>query len=334
MSIRKISEMTGLSTATVSHAINGTRLVSAKSRSKVLEAAEAIGYKPNMAAKFMRTNKSKTVALIMPGVGLGKPTNYFFMDVMAGVQARLDESGYSLIVTAYDEPFKEDRGFSFGILEKQWIDGILVVPDSAEEGRIAQIMNCGLPFVMIDRKIKGMSHDFVVSDNEKGSYDAVELMYRRGKRKIAFVGSRLKTSASRDRYCGYRKCLTEFGLPDDEGLVLLNDQLSIENGMKSAALLVEKGADGIFVSDNILTIGVFRHLKKQGLRIPEDLSLIGYDDYEWMNDVEPAITAVKQSPYRMGSEAASMLLERLLGPDSGERKFLILDTVLVKRESH
>jgi LacI family transcriptional regulator len=313
MSIRKIAEMTGLSTATVSHAINGTRAVSSESKKRVLEAAAEIGYRPNMAAKFLRNKKSKTVVLIMPGVRPGMPTNYFYMDVMAGVHARLDEEGYSLIITTYDEPLKENRSFSFGILEKQWCEGLLVVPNTAELGCIEQVLSSGLPYVLIDRKIGGFDCDYVISDNEKGSYEAVKLMYEGGKRKIAFVGSQLLTSASHDRYLGYKRCMTEFGLPDDRALVLLNSQLSIENGMRSGALLAKEGADGVFVSDN---------------------SLIGYDDYEWMNDVEPAITRVKQKPYEMGYKAAALLLERLNDRIHDERRSHTLDTVLVQRGSH
>jgi LacI family transcriptional regulator len=334
MSLRKIAEMTGLSTATVSHAINGTRAVSLESRKRVLEAAAAIGYRPNMAAKFLRNKKSKTVVLIMPGVRPGMHSNYFYMDVMAGVHARLDEDEYSLVITTYEEPLKENRPFSFGILEKQWCDGLLVVPNTAEPGCIEQILGSGLPYVLIDRRIGGFDCDYVISDNEKGSYEAVKLMYEKGRRKIAFVGSQLRTSASHDRYLGYRRCLSEFGLPDDRALVLLNGRLSIEDGMRSGALLAEEGADGVFVSDNILTIGVFRYLKGAGRRIPGDISLIGYDDYEWMNDVEPAITSVRQRPYDMGDTAAAALLERLndRGPDG--RRAHTLDTVLVLRGSH
>jgi LacI family transcriptional regulator len=333
MSIRKIAEITGLSTATVSHALNGTRAVSTESKQKVLDAAAAIGYRPNMAAKFLRNKKSKTVVLIMPGVKPGMHSNYFYMDVMAGVHARLDEDNYSLVVTTYEEP-RRDRTFSFDILEKQWSDGLLVIPTTSELDCIEQILGSGLPYVLIDRRIDGFECEYVISDNEKGSYEAVRLMYEQGRRRIAFVGSQLLSSASHDRYLGYKRCVTECGLDDDRALVLLNSPLSIENGMRSGALLDKAGADGVFVSDNVLTIGVFRQLKNMGRRIPDDISLIGYDDYEWMNDVEPAITRVKQRPYDMGYKAAAMLLDRLNDRDAGEGRSFKLDTALVLRGSH
>jgi len=334
VSIRKIAEMTGLSTATVSHAINGTRAVSSESKKKVLDAAAEIGYRPNLAAKFLRNKKSKTIAMIMPGVRPGMPSNYFYMDIMAGAHARLDEDEYSLIITTYEEPLREGQSLSVGILGKQWCDGLLVVPNRSDPSCLKQILDSGLPYVLVDRRIDDFSCDYVISNNEKGSYEAVKLLYERGKRKIAFVGSRLRASASRDRYMGYKRCIAEFGLPDDRSLVLLNDYLSIEDGMKSAALFLKEGADGVFVLDNILTIGVFRYLKNLSIPIPERIGLIGYDDYEWMNDVEPPITRVKQQPYEMGYKAATLLLERLSGRDSGDKKCLLLDTVLVQRGSH
>jgi Transcriptional regulators len=334
MSIRKIAEMTGLSTATVSHAINGTRAVSSESKKKVLEAAAAIGYRPNIAAKFLRNKKSKTVAMIMPGVRPGLPSNYFYMDILAGAQARMEEDEYSLIITTYEEPLRDDQSLSCGILEKQWCEGLLVVPNRTTRACLDHVVESGLPYVLVDRKIDDFACDYVISNNEQGSYEAVKLMYERGRRRIAFVGSKLRASASRDRYLGYKRCLAERGLPYDGDLVFLNDQLSIESGVRSGARLREAGADGVFVLDNILTIGVLRHLKEAGRRVPEDISLVGYDDYEWMSDVEPPITCVKQRPYEMGYQAASLLLERLCGRGGEGPRSIALDTILIERGSH
>ncbi len=326
--------MTNLSIATVSHALNGTRAVSKESKKKVLKAAREIGYRPNLAARTLKTKKSKTIGLAIPRVERGKATNYFYMDIVAGVHARLNEGHYSLIIGTYQESNRDDALFSLDILEKRWADGLLVVPNSREEKSIRQIVKSGVPFVLIDREVKGASSAYVVSANEKGAYEAVRLMFEGGKRKIAFVGSMLRTSASYDRFLGYKRCVAEFDGAVGKDAVILNEQQSIESGMTSAARLVAAGFDGIFVSDNILTIGVFRYLKQNKVRIPGDVSLIGYDDYDWMNDVEPAITTVRQKPYEMGYRAAGMLLERLENPDSRKRQRLVLDTELVLRNSH
>ncbi len=144
----------------------------------------------------------------------------------------------------------------------------------------------------------------------------------------------LRTSASYERFIGYKKCIAEYNLPESDKFVVLNDQLSIRNGIKSAEYLLDQGAEGIFVSDNTLTLGVFRYLKMKKVRFSEEISLIGYDDYPWMDDVEPSITTVKQSPFEMGYKAADILLSRLQNPSIKERKFFILETELICRKSH
>lgn len=334
MSLKWISEMTGLSIATVSHALNGTRAVSPENKAKVLEAAKKIDYRPNMAAKTLKTNKSDTIALVIPRVEPGKPTNYFYMDVIAGVHACLNENKYSLIICAYQETKKDGSVLSLGILEKHWVDGVLLVPNSMERQSIAEIEKTNVPIVLIDREINDSMYDFVVSDNEKGAFEAVKLMHEKGKRRIAFVGSMLRTSASYKRYLGYKKCLVEFGFPENRDLIILNEQQSIENGMKSAEHLMNANADGVLVSDNILTIGVFRYFKKHGICMPEEISLIGYDDYEWMEDVEPSITTVSQKPYEMGYRAAGILISRLQNRGPQERICSMLETKLMQRKSH
>ena len=334
MSLKQIAEITGLSIATISHALNGTRGVSSENKAKVLKAAEEIGYRPNMAAKTLKTNKSRTIALVIPRVEPGKGTNYFYMDIMAGVHVRLNENKYSLIIGTYQESAKEGSIISLDILKNRWVDGLLVVPNSMQENCINQIVKSNVPFVLIDREIKDTPYDFVISNNEKGSFEAIKLMYEKGRRKIAFVGSMLRTSASYERFIGYKKFIAEYSLPENNKLVVLNDELSISNGIKSAEYLLKQGADGIFVSDNTLTLGVFRYLKMNKVRFSEEISLIGYDDYPWMEDVEPSITTVKQHPFEMGYKAADILLSSLQNPSIKERRLFILETKLICRKSH
>lgn len=334
MSLKQIAEMTGLSIATVSHALNNTRGVSPENVAKVLKAAKEIGYRPNMAAKTLKTNKSKSIALIIPRVEPDKSTNYFYLDIMAGVHVRLNENKYSLIIGTYQESAKDDSAISIDLLKHRWFDGILIVPNSMKKGCIEEIIKSNVPFVLIDREIKDSPLDFVISDNEKGSYEAIKLMCEKGRKKIAFVGSMLRASASYERFLGYKKCLADYDLPIEDSLILRNEQLSIKNGMKSAEYLLEQGVDGIFVSDNTLTLGVFRYLKMKKIRLSEDISLIGYDDYPWMDDVEPSITTVKQFPFEMGYNAAEILLNRLQNPGNKERKCMLLQTELILRRSH
>jgi LacI family transcriptional regulator len=335
MGLRQIAEMTNLSVATVSHALNGTRSVSKKNKQLVIEAAEKIGYRPNMAAKTLKTNKSRTIAQIIPRVAPGRTTNYFYLDIIAGANAFIEQNNYSSIIGTYSElPNEYDSPISANILKNKWVDGVLLVPNRMDRECIKQVEDTNVPLVLVDRKINDSNIDFVISDNENGTYKALELMFNKGRKRIAFVSTMLHTSASYDRYIGYRKFLNDFGLELDNNLIILNKEQSIECGMESARHAIEFGADAVFVTDTILTMGTFRYFKKNGILIPDEISLIGYDNYDWMEDLDPSLTVVAQKPYEMGYKAANILIDWLKNPDSHESKAYKLDTELICRKSH
>lgn len=332
MSLKKISQITGLSIATVSHVINGTRQVSQQSREKVLEAVNEIGYKPNLAARMLRTQKSNTIALVTPGVEPKRSTNYFFMDVITGVRNKLMEVDYDLIVSTYGEPKGEKDLKALQVFKKQWVDGILIVPDRKNSEHIEQINSLEIPYVLIDRRIDGDRYSSVDSNNEKGAYEAVKLLADSGKKKIGFVGGRMLTSSGHGRFLGYKKAIYDIGLEYDENIQVFNDYFSIEKGIESAQKLLEHNVDGIFVADNLLTMGVFKYLMHNKINIPDKIGIVGYDDYDWMEMTSPPLTTVKQQAYQMGYIAAEILMRKLNGFEGNEK--IMLDTKLVVRESH
>ena len=332
MSLKKISQITGLSIATVSHVINGTRKVSQQSREKVLEAVNEIGYRPNLAARMLRTQKSNTIALVTPGVEPKRSTNYFFMDVITGIRNKLMEVDYDLIVSTYGEPTGEKDLRALQVFKKQWVDGILIVPDRKNSEHIEQINSLEIPYVLIDRRIDGDRFSSVDSNNEKGAYEAVKLLADSGKRKIGFVGGRMLTSSGHGRFLGYKKAINDIGLEFNENILAFNDCFSIENGIQSAQKLLENNVDGIFVADNLLTMGVFKCLVLNKINIPDKIGIVGYDDYDWMEITNPPLTTVKQQAYQMGYIAAEILIRKLNGFEGNEK--IMLDTKLVVRESH
>ncbi|MBK5254243.1 MAG: LacI family DNA-binding transcriptional regulator [Peptostreptococcaceae bacterium] len=332
MSLKKVSHLTGLSIATISHVINGTRTVSPQSRKKVMEAVQKIGYKPNLAARILKTKISKTIALVIPGVEPKRSTNYFFMDVITGVRNKLIEVDYDLIVSTYGESKGEKDLRALQVLKKQWVDGILIVPDRKDGEQIKQINEINIPCVIIDRRIDGGRISSVDSNNEKGAYDAVKILCDSGKKRIGFVGGYLHTSTGYGRFNGYKKAINELGLVFDESIIALNDCFTIKSGISSAKKLLENNIDGIFVADNLLTMGVMKHLMYDKIKIPDQIGVVGYDDYDWMELVTPTLTTIKQQAYEMGYIAAEILLRKLNGFEGNEK--IILDTKLIIRESH
>jgi LacI family transcriptional regulator len=333
MTIRKIAEMTGLSTATVSHVLNGNRKVSETSREKVLLAAREIGYRPNLAAQMLRTQKSNTIALVIPTDESNHNANFFYADILLGIQKKLWETDYFVIISHYDASAESERSLrAVHLLKKQWVDGIILVPSSRSPNQLTVLKEVGVPFLLLDRRVDGSDFSCVDSDNQTGAYEAVSLLTRSGKKKIGLIGGGLRVSTGAMRYSGYKKAIRECGFDYEEEYVVLVNKYSIENGRLSARELLNRGVDGIFVSDNVLTMGVVLELNSQGIKIPEDIGIIGYDDFDWMDMITPPLTTVKQQAYQMGYIAAEMMIRKLNGIDVNEK--IMLDTSIVMRKSH
>jgi LacI family transcriptional regulator len=333
MSIRKIAEMTGLSTATVSYAINGSRPVSEQSRKKVLEAAKAIGYRPNLAAQFLRTQKSNTIAFVIPTDEGNTNANFFYMDVLVGIQKKLIETGYDIIVSNYALSSEHETSLqAVKVCQKQWVDAVLFVPSSKEACQLEILRAMDVPFVLIDRKVDGSGYSYVGSDNESGAYDAVRLLISEGKKRIGFIGGNLNVSSGAERYSGYLRALADAGFSCGADYAEITQKHSIERGAECARALLERKVDAIFVSDNTLTMGAVIELNRQHISIPDQVSIIGYDNFDWMDLMTPPLTTVKQQAYQMGYVAAEMVMRKLNGMDAEEH--ITMKTQLILRGSH
>lgn len=333
MSIKTIAQMTGLSITTVSHAINGTRAVSQQSKQLVDEAVKKIGYKPNLAAQMLKTNRSHIIALLIPSTEPNNSTNCFFFDVLNGAREQLHASGYDLMVATYSEQESEKHLANLQLLEKRLVDGILLVPFDRDVSSLAEIRSLGIPIVLVDRRVDNCSLPSVYSDNLEGSRKAVHLLAQSGRKRIAFLCGNLEFSTSYDRHLGYVQGMKEAGLPIDEDLVFLNLPYTMQAGKEIAATLFKSGIDAVFSANNVLLMGLLQYYSEQGISVPHDVSVVGFDDYDWMNITLSPVTATFQDPYRLGCEAARLMLETLEGKDTHNRR-VTLPCELILRESH
>lgn len=333
MSIKQVAKMTGLSISTVSNVFNGKRAVSEESRQKVLAAADEIGYRPNLAARMLRTQRSNTVAFIIPTDEENPNANFFYMDVLLGIHKKLVETNYNVIVTTYGGAGSGER--SLGAVElckQQWVDGVIFVPSSKSARQLDVLKEMGIPFVLADRKVDGFGYSFVGSDHEGGAFKAVMELYKSGHRRIGFIGGALANSAGSERFNGYRTAVEACGLGYDESLVIMADHFSVKEGENCTEQLLKKGIDAVFVADNILTMGAMRQLNSNHVIIPDQVAIIGFDYFEWMGFLSPPLTSVRQRSRQMGYVAAEMLMRKLNGMDGNEQ--IILETELVLGKSH
>lgn len=330
MSLKKIANMTGLSIATVSHALNGTRAVSQENRELAQRAAKELGYRPNLAGRMLRTQRSSTIAIVIPSDINNQSAGYFYMDVIMGVREKLKETEYELIVSTYDSMSSKSHGLEVQALQQRWIDGIIIVPSADSQRQVQAVEEIGVPFVLLDRQT-GDSISCVTSSNAKGARDAVYLLYKAGKRRIGFIGGAANTTGQQ-RKKGYMQALAELGLSQDDTLMCLCKTYSYEMGEKHAKYLLQQGTDGIFIADNTMTMAAMRYLKSVGTAIPDAVGIVGFDDFDWMDLVTPPITTVKQRTFQMGYVAAEMLLQKFQNCESNDT--VVLDTELIIRASH
>ncbi len=333
MSIKTIAQMTGLSITTVSHALNGTRAVSQHSKQLVEEAVKKIGYKPNLAAQMLKTNRSHIIALLIPSTEPNNSTNCFFFDVLNGAREQLHANGYDLMVATYSEQESEKHLANLQLLEKRLVDGILLVPFDRDVSALAEIRSLGIPIVLVDRRVENCSLPSVYSDNLEGARKAVHLLAQSGRKRIAFLCGNFEFSTSYDRHLGYLQGMRETALPIEEDLVFVNLPYTMQAGKEIAATLLKRGIDAVFSANNVLLMGLLQYFSEHNISVPHDVSVVGFDDYDWMNITPSPVTATFQNPYHMGCEAARLMLETLEGKDTHNRR-IALPCELVLRESH
>lgn len=333
-SIKEIAELTGLSIATVSHVINGTRKVSEKSKELVMGAIKETGYKPNYAARMLRTRKSDTVAMLIPNVRQGMPTNIFFMDVLSGAKDYLQSVGFNLIIATYSEEDESDEGDlrNLKVLRDQWIDGFLVVPNKKKTAIVKNILDNNNPLVLLDRAIKEIECSCVYNDTIKISQDVVDVFYKEGKRRIGYIGGSLESFTGYDRWKGYKYGLQAHEIEYDEKLVSISELHTVANGYDSAKKLIHEHVDAIYVSNDVQAIGVLKYLKESNINVPEEVAVIGFENYEWMEICSPALTTVCQKPYEMGRAGAQILHKMLEDTDYIEK--VVLTPEIIFRDSH
>ena len=328
VTIKDVAKRAGVSIATVSNVINGSRQVSPELEKKVRAAIAELGYQPNPLGRALRKGKVSTIALLIPD-----RSNPFYAQVAWGVEEQARRYGYALITCHTDED-PELEGFYISSLLKRRVAGFIVAPTSSGRETLSPILHQEIPLVLVDRVIEDLPVDQVSSDNESGAYLAVQHLIRLGHRRIGVLAGVEGISTTQDRIRGYRRALEESRIPVDESLIVPGCSQIEEGAAAAERLLTEGRVTAIFSINNMMTLGALRSLKKLGIRCPEDLSLVGFDDSEWAAAMTPALTVVAQQSYELGFLAGALLFRRLSRRQKSIKpKIVRLATTLIPRES-
>lgn len=328
-SSKDVAERAGVSIATVSHVINGTRYVSDETRQKVLEAIEALSYRPNAIARGLVTNSTRIIGLVVSDI-----TNPFFTAVARGVEDGMISQRYNTIFCNTDEEPERESEY-LHLLATQQIDGLIISPTGVYSEALLALAASGVPIVQLDRRSPGLEAPLVGVNNEDGAYQAIQHLITLGHRRIACLVGLDSVSTQIERLAGWERALRTAGLPIDEGLVVHADPRFYGTLADAAGTLVKPAPhtpalpsafeallhllqspnppSAVFVASNQLTMGTLYAFRERGLRCPEDVSLISFDDHDWAPLFSPPLTVVRQPTYRLGQTAAQLVMQMIRG---------------------
>ena len=313
---------------TASRVINSPGTVSARTRERVEEAIEELGYVPNRVARSLRLKRTHTLALVVTDI-----TNPFWTTVARGVEDAAQGAGFNVILCNTDESEAKQHRYLDVLLQKR-VDGILLVPAGTSTELGDWIRKQSTPVVVLDRRIRCAQVDVVYSDSEGGAYQLIRHLLSLGHRRIAVLSGPKDISTAEDRVTGYRKALIEAGLEVRADWVRygeFNQESGYEMAQQVLATLPRPTA--LFAANNFIAIGALRALRQAGLRVPEDLSVVAFDDLTSGLVIEPFLTVADQPAYEMGRQATELLLARLSGSATNGYREIVLPTQLAVRRS-
>ncbi|MGN9164266.1 LacI family DNA-binding transcriptional regulator [Tissierellaceae bacterium HCP3S3_D8] len=325
MTIKEIAKLANVSSATVSKILNGKdQYISEATRQRVLEIVEREGYIPNAIAKSLKIKSTKTIGIVIPDV-----MNLFFSELARGIEDAAEKKGYSVILCNSDNKESKEEKY-IQILQEKMVDGIILT--ASERSVSKSLKRRNTPMILLDRDISIDDNvGRIVVDNEDGAYNATNFLIDKGCKNIGFISSDNINKSSGERFKGYKKAILEKGIEyDDEKIFLQN--YTIETGYKGTmTLLEETKIDGICCGNDLIAIGAIKALKEKDIDVPREVKVIGFDDIQVSQYMDPPLTTIKQPIYEMGEEAVKMLVAIIEREEVNMVK--ILKTELIERGS-
>ena len=335
VTLKQIAKELDVSISTVSKSLRNSPEISEDTRQKVQAFAKLYNYKPNNIALSLKNKKTKTIGIIIPEI-----VHHFFVTVISGIEQVANENGYNVIVCLSDESFDKEV-INMEMLANGSIDGFIMSLSKETQQKkdfhhIVEVINQGMPVVMFDRVTNDVLCDKVIIDDQMAAYEAVDFLIAKGFKKVALVTTVDYVSVGKLRTEGYANALKDHDRQVDESLIVKIED--IENcASKIEKLLVESRPDAIFAVNELFAVTTIKLANKMGLKVPEDLSIIGFTDGIISQFSTPSITTVSQNGIKMGGRAAKLLIDRLEMEEEEEEneqyKTELIETSLVFRES-
>jgi len=330
LTLKDIALRSGFSVKTVSRVINNCRNVNDVTRKKIVDIAKESGYYPNLIARDLKKNRSHVVGYAVPEM-----RNQFIVGVGLSVESVLKSNGYSVLMS-FTGCCSKDEINSLENLISRRVDGI-ILGTTGENGafieRISKIYR--IPVVLIDNEIEGLKVDVVLQNDVRGAYLLTKHLIEHGHKNVACIAGPLDQTVGKKRLDGYKKALREFRIKVDDDLIKTGDWGFI-SGFRAANELVGgdvKKITAIFVSNSVMALGVLKALRKRGLKVPEDVAMVSFDNLDVSEFIDPPLTTLGKVEGKIGRIAAKLLLDRMEKDDSVDSRKIYVDAELCIRRS-
>lgn len=327
-SIYDIAQQLGVSTSTVSRALQNNPAISAKVRERVRETAEAMGYKPNLFAVNLQRGTTRTIGVVVPMV-----SRNFFSMAIDGIEEAASQRGYDVMIfQSRNEREREERILNSFLNGK--VDGVIasLASEGGDYAHYKALSRYGTPLVLFDRFVSGLDAGTVLLDDYRGAFDTVEHLIGQGCRRIYHYAGLQQVSIWRNRRRGYEEALLKHGIEPRPDWIT-EGATTEEGGYLAMERLFASGKvlpDAIFFAGDYAALGAYRSLREHGIRVPEDVALAGFANEPFCELITPSFTSVEQFGYRMGNTAAQMLLDKL---DGASYMDVVISPKLIVRDS-
>lgn len=330
VTIKDIARETGLSIATVSYVLNGKDNVLQETKQRVVEAAERLGYVKNYSARSLVMKSSNLIGVVIPQTEPGKVMvfeNPFYSEMLSSIEYHARQIGYHIIVSGTDADEKY-----YQLARERNLDGIIII-GVYSDAFYSELQNAKIPIVLVDSYMEGKPFYSVRINDEESACCAVSYLIEKGHRDIAFITGKLKDGGvCEKRYLGYKRALQQAGIPMKKENILRGNT-DFDSGMLLAEkMMMETSATALFCSADILALGAVKKLTEQGIKIPEEISVIGFDNLSIARYCTPGLTTIGQDVFEKGKKAVE-LIETGIKHKSQEPIELVLKTTIIERES-
>jgi len=331
LTLEDIAELAGVSRSTVSRVVNEQPNVRDAVRKRVLEVIQDTGYRPNAAARTLASQRTWTVGMILP-----LSVSFFFTDpyyshLTKGIAQACNQYDYTLALFLVSSKEDEEKMFP-RISRRGLLDGVIVQSGHhGDQGIISHLVDANLPLVVVGRPFRSDNVSYVDIDNVNAAYNAVAHLIRLGYQRIGTVTGPVTSTVGIDRKEGYRKALVERGRTIDESLIVEGDFTEV-GGYYATQKMLSAKPDAVFAASDVMAIGAMRAVRDAGLRIPEDIAFVGFDDLPIATFSDTQLTTIRQPVISFGAKAVEILID-LIENGNNPPRHIIMDTELVIRES-